>query len=400
MILYEMLTGTAPFQLDGSLASLLKRAHSPVPAPRIRNADVTPQVEAVIVKALAASKSDRYATGKELAAALSSTLRAIDRQDATIVATRAARPTAAVETKTFQTAPTLVAPAGPTHKIPLSAWAATAAIVVAIVTVLAATMWRRGEPQTKNVSSDSGAAIAAPAAPAPVHSAGGSASPATLTNAEPPRQAAASTPAAARREPAPAPEVVTAKQLYDAPTGGETGKPGLKLRIVEQRGAGEADADPSKVFHSGDRVRFAFESNIDGYLYVVQAGSSGRWTVLFPNPDANGGRNAIVRSEAYLVPDNGWFAFDDTPGTEEVFVVVSKQPLDTLPGFNAPVTRRETVDRAIVTGLQAGIRPRDLLFEKDQSMAADGKAHQVTYIVNRSELANQVAALIQLTHAK
>jgi hypothetical protein len=174
----------------------------------------------------------------------------------------------------------------------------------------------------------------------------------------------------------------------------------LKYRLIEQRGTAELDADPTRVFHSGERVRFAFESNIDGYLYVVSAGSSGRWTVLFPNPDANGGRNAIRRSEEYVVPDNGWFAFDDTPGTEELFVVLSKQPLDTLPGFKAPVTKRETVDRAIVTGLQARIQSRDLVFEKDQSTAADGKTRQATYIVNRGELASQVSAVIQLNHAK
>ena len=188
--------------------------------------------------------------------------------------------------------------------------------------------------------------------------------------------------------------------MYGAAATGDTVNPGLKYRIIVQRGSDEVDADPAATFHSGDRVRFGFESNIDGYLYIVSAGSSGRWSVLFPNPDANGGKNAIARSEEYLVPDNGWFAFNDTPGTEEVFVVLSKQALETLPGFKGPVTRRESVDRSIVTGLQASIQSRDLVFERDRSTAADGKTRQATYIVNRGELASQVAALIQLTHAK
>ena len=60
--------------------------------------------------------------------------------------------------------------------------------------------------------------------------------------------------------------------------------PGLRFRMI-QAGANDApiDVDPSKEFHTGDRVRFAFESNIDGYLYVAQQGASGNWTVLFPN---------------------------------------------------------------------------------------------------------------------
>jgi hypothetical protein len=80
--------------------------------------------------------------------------------------------------------------------------------------------------------------------------------------------------------------------------------------------------------------------------------------------------------------------------------VLSKQPLDTLPGFNAPVKRRESIDRSVVVGLQARLQSRDLVFEKDRSSTADGQLHQTTYIVNRGDLANQVAALIQLTHAK
>src|SRR5262245_5190543 len=85
MILYELLTGTSPFQLDGSLASILKRADSTVPGPHIRNAAVTPQIEAVILRALAPSKADRYATGKELVAALSAAISAVGK-DATVLA--------------------------------------------------------------------------------------------------------------------------------------------------------------------------------------------------------------------------------------------------------------------------------------------------------------------------
>src|SRR6185436_19893758 len=146
MILYELLTGTAAFQLDGSLASLMKRANSTVPAPHIRNSGVTPQVEAVIVKALAPSKGDRYATGKELAAALSAALRAMDGQDATMVAARDARPRAEAATKTLNADASTDAASDPTRRrIPVVAWAAAAVLV--IVAVLGATMWRRAEPQ-------------------------------------------------------------------------------------------------------------------------------------------------------------------------------------------------------------------------------------------------------------
>ena len=52
-------------------------------------------------------------------------------------------------------------------------------------------------------------------------------------------------------------------------------------------------------------MKLAFESNIDGYLYVAQQGTSGNWTVLFPNPDINGGRNTIAPLHEYEVPGDG-----------------------------------------------------------------------------------------------
>ena len=189
--------------------------------------------------------------------------------------------------------------------------------------------------------------------------------------------------------------------MYTSSTPGDPVNPGLKYRIVQSRGSnGDVDADPVQTFHSGDRVRFAFASNIDGYLYVVQRGTSGQWTVLFPDPEANGGRNAIRKGEDYFVPNNGWFAFDETPGTEEVFVVLSTQPLDALPGFETPVTRRESVTASVVDGLQRSIQSRDLMFEKDRPAVVDGRTRQATYVVNRAELANRVAAFIPLQHAR
>ncbi len=152
-------------------------------------------------------------------------------------------------------------------------------------------------------------------------------------------------------------------------------------------------------FRSGDKVRFAFESNIDGHLYVAQLGSSGRWTVLFPNPEINEGRNAIKGFEQYLVPNNGWFGFDETPGIEQVFVFLSREPLAQLPGFNRPVTTLESVRASVVETLQQSIRSRDLVFQKDRS-SSPAKPGIVTYVVNRDEVGKAVTASIQLKHGQ
>ena len=71
-------------------------------------------------------------------------------------------------------------------------------------------------------------------------------------------------------------------------------------------------------------------------------------TILFPHPDTNGGENAITAAREDVVPDEGWFAFDDTPGNEEIFIVLSKEKLESLPGFGAPVRQLESVSATVV----------------------------------------------------
>jgi hypothetical protein len=173
--------------------------------------------------------------------------------------------------------------------------------------------------------------------------------------------------------------------------------PGLRYGILHLRADNtEAEVDPDTTFHTGDRVRFSFEPNIDGYLYLVQQGSSGRWNVLFPNPQISGGTNAVQRGQRVSIPSEGWFKFDDTAGTENAFVLLSREPLSTLPGFNQPVTKMESIGPSLVDELKRGVNPRDLVFEKDPG--PPGGRHQAAFVVNRDELAKYVSATIQLVH--
>jgi hypothetical protein len=195
---------------------------------------------------------------------------------------------------------------------------------------------------------------------------------------------------------------MTAKQIFynESKGAGAAANAGLRYRLIQQvADGGESDVDPTKTFKSGDRIRFAFESNIDGYLYVVQQGSSGNWTVLFPNPDINGGRNQIKKFEEYNVPDEAWFSFDDKPGTEQVFVFLSKEVVSVLPGFSRPVTRLESVRAAVVEDLKNSVRSRDLVFERERP-AAGAKPSQATFVVNKEEVGKAVSAVIQLVHGQ
>ena len=171
--------------------------------------------------------------------------------------------------------------------------------------------------------------------------------------------------------------------------------PGLRFRLI-QAGANDSpiDVDPAKEFQTGDRIRFAFESNIDGYLYVAQQGTSGNWTVLFPNEEINGGRNAVKRFQEYEVPQDNWFRFDGPAGTERLFVFLSREPMKTLPGFDRPVKSFQPGNATMIAELQGSIQSRDLVFAKDSGTSKT----QATYVVNKAEVGKAVTASFNLTH--
>ena len=91
--------------------------------------------------------------------------------------------------------------------------------------------------------------------------------------------------------------------------------------------------DPGLVLASGDRVRFRFRANFDGYLYVMNQGTSGAYTLLFPREET-GRENNIRSGKEYLVPaTEAWFRIAGPPGYDIVYWLVSPVA---LPGQQPP----------------------------------------------------------------
>src|SRR5712692_4140336 len=59
--------------------------------------------------------------------------------------------------------------------------------------------------------------------------------------------------------------------------------------------------DPGLVLAQGDRVRFKFRTNFDGYLYVMNQGTGGTYEQLFPREET-GQDNRILNAREYQVP--------------------------------------------------------------------------------------------------
>ncbi len=74
VILFEIFTGQLPFEDSDPVEQALKHLNQPVPPPRSLRADISPQVEAVILKALEKNPDDRYSSGAALVKALSAAL--------------------------------------------------------------------------------------------------------------------------------------------------------------------------------------------------------------------------------------------------------------------------------------------------------------------------------------
>ncbi|MFC2037277.1 serine/threonine-protein kinase, partial [Chloroflexota bacterium] len=83
VVLYQMLTGRAPFRGTTPHATLHAVIYEPPPPPRQINPGLPPAVEKVLLKALAKRPEDRFQRGAEMAAALQSTLHGAPRKAAT-----------------------------------------------------------------------------------------------------------------------------------------------------------------------------------------------------------------------------------------------------------------------------------------------------------------------------
>ena len=408
---YEMLSGRRPFEPDNESISsvILKVIQTPAAPMDTEMSRMLPAIESIVQRAMAKAPGDRYQSADEMRQALASFLDQSKAHISAIESHGAATVIFASPSAVTSMRPPVIPPVTSNAAIPELAsrssrtmwWAGGAAAAVLIGALLIASPSRLLEaPATTTAAAVPSAATPVPA-PAPTTSFAAADNPAPPL-ATPPSSVAKSTVTPSTAAPAPVkpvettavPRDLSAKEMF-ASADTSNVSPGLRFRLM-QAGANDAptDVDPSKEFQTGDRIRFAFESNIDGYLYVAQQGTSGNWTVLFPNPDINGGRNAVKRFQEYSVPDESYFRMDPPAGVERIFVFLSKEPLATLPGFQQPVKTNEKANAPMIATLQGTIASRDLVFAKD---SATSKI-QATYVVNKAEVGKAVTASFDLTH--
>jgi len=103
---------------------------------------------------------------------------------------------------------------------------------------------------------------------------------------------------------------------------------GLRIVVYNLEGSNMTPVDPGRNFGKGDRVRMEFESNFDGYVYVVNVAPSGKSAVIYPDSRSKENKNIVIARQRYVLPRPGYFEFvDDEKGTEVLQVIMSRQQI-------------------------------------------------------------------------
>jgi len=96
--------------------------------------------------------------------------------------------------------------------------------------------------------------------------------------------------------------------------------------------------DPSREFHNGDRVRVSLEPTVDGYLYIFHTENNGVPEMIYPDPRLDAGDNIIDAHVPIEVPSSDeaderlqWFGFYGNGGVERLYIVVTRDPLPSVP---------------------------------------------------------------------
>ena len=184
----------------------------------------------------------------------------------------------------------------------------------------------------------------------------------------------------------------------------------LEIRLERQEGGQWKAADPGRILDRDDRVRFGLRANFDGYLYVMNKTTSGRFTLLFPSDQA-GQDNRIAAGRQYLVPaTDGSFRITGPPGHEVVYWLVSPVELDKgytplphppKPG-RTPASLVPRCDDAILRARgecidrSAGLKPLSETGSAPESLAAMQNAGSRDLVFTRQESASVVAVPARL----
>ena len=114
--------------------------------------------------------------------------------------------------------------------------------------------------------------------------------------------------------------------------------------FMREAGGRSIRVDPAREFRTGDRIRLALEPSVDGYLYIFDSEDGGVPKMIYPDARLNGGDNWIEAHVPVEIPSSEepderlrWFEFYGKPGSDRIYIVVTREPLPLVPTGDALV---------------------------------------------------------------
>jgi hypothetical protein len=168
---------------------------------------------------------------------------------------------------------------------------------------------------------------------------------------------------------------------------------------------------PDSIFHTNNPIRIELESNVPGYLYVMQQGSDSTWQVLFPSAEIHDDNNRLVAMRPVHVPRLQDFFFDETPGRERLFIVLARDPEPDLErllklvraqrsGTAAapPDDAMPSLFKSISTKMSGDLASRNLRVSRIDDQDPSPNARNALYVVNAEKSQGRVIAEVVLIH--
>src|SRR5690606_12345838 len=119
---------------------------------------------------------------------------------------------------------------------------------------------------------------------------------------------------------------------------------GMVAELPKELGGGRYVVAPGGAVPTGAQVHFEVRASAEAYLYLFQTTPRGEVTVLFPDLRV-GTRNPLPGGIARRIPPAKTFGVNDRDlGLENLYVVVSRRPLDELDAALAQVSAGEEKD--------------------------------------------------------
>ena len=182
------------------------------------------------------------------------------------------------------------------------------------------------------------------------------------------------------------------------------------VTLVDQTTGKSESVDPDRDFRKGECVSLELESNQSGYLYVLSKQSSGAWLPLFPSSEMKDESNVIDPGQKIRAPKDYCFEISDPPGTETLFVALSRSPRDFFDLYDAIKTPSNLASSPVqmayarkmnsaVEKMATNFGTRDLVIKKVTPATDKRETDYWVYVVNGSDKpSSTVVKKVEIRH--